>query len=85
MSEPVSEPVSEPAANAEKTLVVDDAGLLGADEIAALTEKLQSITNTYACEASIVTVNGMGGKSAQDYADDFFDYNGYGFGATATA
>ena len=81
VSEPVSAPVSEPAANAEKTLVVDDAGLLGADEIAALTEKLQSITNTYACEASIVTVNGMGGKSAQDYADDFFDYNGYGFGA----
>ena len=28
----------------------------------------------------VVTVNSLDGKSAQDYADDFYDYNGYGIG-----
>ena len=78
---PVDVPVDVPAANAEKALVVDDAGLLDADEIELLTEKLQSIADTYACEPSVVTVNGMDGKSARDFADDYYDYNGYGVGA----
>ena len=28
----------------------------------------------------VVTENSLDGKSAQDYADDFFDYNGHGYG-----
>ena len=28
----------------------------------------------------VVTTNSVGGKSSQDYADDFYDYNGYGIG-----
>ena len=31
-------------------------------------------------DAVIVTSNNLNGKSQQDYADDYFDYNGYGVG-----
>lgn len=29
---------------------------------------------------AIVTVNSLDGKTAQAYADDYYDYNGYGYG-----
>ena len=36
--------------------------------------------NQYNMDAVIVTSNNLNGKSQQDYADDYFDYNGYGVG-----
>ena len=29
---------------------------------------------------AVVTVDSLEGKTSQDYADDFYDYNGYGYG-----
>lgn len=63
-----------------KPLVVDNAGLLTPAERDALEARAKSISETYGCEVVILTVNGTGGKSAQDYADDFFVYSDYGYG-----
>ena len=61
-------------------LVVDNAGLLTAGEREALEAKARSLSETYGCEVVILTVNGTGGKSLQDFSDDFFVYQGYGYG-----
>lgn len=61
-------------------LVVDRAGLLTPEELAELLNKAETISRKYECDVAIVTVNGTDGKSAQDYADDFYDYQGYGYG-----
>lgn len=68
-----------------KLPIVDQAGLLTPDEVTALSEKLVSIANRYQCDIVIVTADGLGYKTATEYADDFFDYNGYGYGATPDA
>lgn len=60
--------------------VVDDEDLLTDEEEAALTERLEQIREQYLFDLIIHTTRSFGGKSAQDYADDFFDYNGYGVG-----
>ena len=58
--------------------VIDNAGLLSSTEIAALEKKAQAIRQKYEMDAVILTVDSLDGKSAQDYADDYYDYNGYG-------
>lgn len=63
-----------------KTRLVDNAGLLSADEAGQLASKLDEISERQEFDVVVVTENGLGGKTPQDYADDFFDYNGYGFG-----
>ncbi len=62
-------------------LVVDNAGILNVGDRVTLETKAKSISETYGCEVAILTVNGTDGKSAQDYADDFFVYKDYGYGA----
>lgn len=62
-------------------LVVDEAELLSDSEEAQLCEKLEAIGNKHKCEVAVVTVNSTGGKSHMAYADDFYDYNGYGYGS----
>ena len=61
-------------------LVVDNAAVLSSDEITVLTEKAQSLQDTYDMDVVILVVTDLDGKSAQDYADDYYDYNGYGIG-----
>ena len=62
-------------------LVVDDANLLYDVEELSLRSKLVEITERLRCAVAVVTVNGLGGKSAREFADDYYDYNGYGYGA----
>ncbi len=45
-----------------------------------LTAKLGEISSRQKLDVVIVTENGLGGKSIRDFADDYFDYNGYGYG-----
>lgn len=68
--------------SAERTLplVVDDADILTAHEQASLESMLENIGRSHNMEIAVVTVNSTNGKSAMDYADDFYDYNGYGYG-----
>ncbi|MBQ2765518.1 MAG: TPM domain-containing protein [Clostridia bacterium] len=67
---------------AERTLplVVDDADLLTDWEETALNDTLSLLSDSRQIEIAVVTVNSTSGKSAMDYADDFYDYNGYGWG-----
>lgn len=68
------------AADPGAPIIVDNAGVLSSAETADLTRKAYDIRYTYEMEVVIVTVNSLDGKSAQDYADDYYDYNGYGVG-----
>ena len=61
--------------------VVDRADLLTFSEEAALRTNANDIELAHGCQVIIVTVDGLGGSSAQDYADRFFLNNGYGTGA----
>lgn len=61
--------------------VVDDADLLTSNEEKTLLSKLDEISTRQKLDIVVVTVNSLGGKTPMEYADDFFDYNGYGFNA----
>ena len=62
-------------------LIVDSAGVLSESERTALTNIAEAVSAQYACDVAVVFVRGLGNSSSiMDYTDDFFDYNGYGFG-----
>lgn len=56
----------------------DSAGLLSSSERADLTDRLNDVSNRYNVDIVIVTVSRLGGKSAMEYADDYFDNGGFG-------
>lgn len=60
--------------------VVDNADLLTSEEEAALTARITEIRMDYEMDVVILTVDSLDGKSAGQYADDFYDLNGYGIG-----
>lgn len=61
-------------------LVVDNADLLSSEEEAEFIERCETFISEYQMELAILTVDDLEGKTAQEYADDFYDYNGYGYG-----
>jgi len=61
-------------------LVVDQANIIPDDIENALIERCDTIAEEYKMEVAIVTVSDLGGLTAQAYADDFYDFNGYGYG-----
>lgn len=63
---------------AAKNLVVDQAQLLTGSEYNALSNTLENLSQKLQMDIVIVTVPSLDGKSAMDYADDYYDYNGYG-------
>lgn len=60
--------------------IVDGAGLLSPTQEANLLLKAQELIDKYSIDVVIVTVDSLKGKTATAYADDYFDYNGYGEG-----
>ncbi len=56
-------------------LLTDNAELLDSYERDIIRGELEEIKNEYGMSVAIVTTNSLDGKSAEDYADDFFDYN----------
>ena len=64
-------------------LLTDSAELLTTEEADALRQKLQTVSDKYGCDVVVLTVNSLGNKSPTAYADDFFDYNGYGRNSSA--
>lgn len=58
--------------------VVDDADLLTEGEEDALETKIKAITDKYDFDVVIVTADTLNGKTPMEYADDYYDYNGYG-------
>lgn len=67
--------------SAENSLkVVDMADLLDADEEEKLQQQFTELAMRYQCDIAVVTTDSCGGKSPQDYTDDFYEENGYGYG-----
>lgn len=66
--------------NAELKRVVDRASLFSSEEIVSLENSINDISTRYEMDIVIVTTDDVEGKSSRDYADDFFDYEGYGLG-----
>jgi len=57
--------------------IVDNAGLLKVGEASELESLVAQIASTYNFDLVIVTETNIGSKSPMDYADDYFDYNGF--------
>lgn len=62
--------------------LMDYADILTDSEEYELTEKLDEISERQQFDVVIVTVNDTDGKSITAYADDYFDYNGFGYGSS---
>lgn len=60
--------------------LVDDADLLDDSEEELLLTQLDEISERQQMDVVVVTVDSMFGKTAESYADDYYDENGYGFG-----
>lgn len=60
--------------------LVDNADILTDSEEETLNDTLDEISEKQKCDVAVVTVNSLEGKSVEAYADDFYDYNGYGYG-----
>jgi len=71
-----------PAGASDYLPLFDEADLLTDSEESALIAKLEEIGWQYQMEVVIAAVETTGGYSAMEYADDFYDYNGYGYGET---
>ncbi|MBQ4207766.1 MAG: TPM domain-containing protein [Clostridia bacterium] len=71
---------SEIPAERQKPLLVDDADLLSPDEEAALLPLLEEKSAAVQADIAVVTVNDTDGQDVENFAYDYYDYNGYGQG-----
>ena len=60
--------------------IVDDAGLLTAEQLSELSAHARELTAQYQTDFVIVTVNSLGGKTPTAYANDYYDEKNCGFG-----
>ena len=68
-------------AYAAETRVFDQANLFSAAEKQELERQIATEREKMKLDLVVVTTNQAGGKSAEAYADDFYDQGGYGYGA----
>ncbi len=73
-------PLSAMATEPDAPWVVDNGDLLTPEEEAELSRSIQNLRSELELEIVIVTTDSTGGKTVQEYADDFYDVNGYGYG-----
>ena len=69
-----------PVFAAEKPLLVDESNLLSSEEFSSLESILNSYSDELGFDIVVLTVGSLDGKSSMEYADDYYDYNGYGQG-----
>ena len=60
--------------------LADQEELLTTEEQEELLARLDEISERQQCDVVIVTVASIAGKTAPEYADDYFDSQGYGYG-----
>lgn len=60
--------------------IYDYAGLLTDEEIGKLSDELIKTGEIRKMDLAIVTTEDTKGRSSMEYADDFYDYNGFGVG-----
>ena len=61
--------------------VVDEADLLSTEEEGTLKARLDELSEKYEMDIVVLTVESVGDKTPEEYADDYYDYNGYGYGS----
>ena len=61
--------------------VIDNANLLTEEEENSLSEAITVIGNNYSFDVVILTTEDTEGKEIESFADDYYDYNGYGYGS----
>ncbi|MDO5410709.1 MAG: TPM domain-containing protein [Lachnospiraceae bacterium] len=61
--------------------LIDEADILDASEEEKLLSDLNEISERQQCDVAVITINSLAGKTAAQYADDFYDENAYGMGA----
>lgn len=65
----------------DRTALVNDfADLIPEEDEEALNDKLEHISEAYECEVAVLTVNSTDGYDITSFADDYYDYNGFGYG-----
>ncbi len=67
-------------AEGELPRLIDEADLLSNGEERNLLGQLDSISEKRQVDVVVVTVDSLDGYSPMQFADDFYDYNDYGFG-----
>ena len=60
--------------------VVDNADVLTSEELSQLNDYADSVSESNRCDVAVVLVTDTAGESTQNYAMDFYDQNGYGYG-----
>lgn len=60
--------------------VADLAGVLSTARLQELNALADEISESYACDVAVAFVPSLDGRYIVNYADDFYDYNGYGYG-----
>jgi len=65
---------------AENTYVIDEANLLNDKEEENLNSKLSSLSKKYNSDFVVLIVESCDGQAIEAFADDYFDYHGYGQG-----
>ena len=68
------------AVRGEKEFVADHADLLTDKQEKALSEKLSALSEKYEADFVVLTEPTIFGRPSLAFADDYFDYNGYGQG-----
>lgn len=68
------------AVNNDISRLNDNADLLTDEEKQELNAKLDEASERLKFDIAVVTADDLGGKDYMAFADDFYDYNGYGFG-----
>ncbi|MDE6470933.1 MAG: TPM domain-containing protein [Eubacterium sp.] len=58
--------------------VIDEADILTNEEEEKLNQKLDEINTEYSYDVVIATTDSLEGYSAEEFADDCYDYNGFG-------
>ncbi len=60
--------------------VVDLAGVIDSTRLSSLNALADEVSEKYQCDVAVAFVPNLEGKYVVDYADDFYDYKGYGYG-----
>lgn len=60
--------------------VVDLAGVIDSARLSRLNELADQISEKYECDVAVAFVPSLEGRYVVDYADDFYDYKGHGYG-----
>ena len=65
---------------AQSARVVDNADLLSTEQEQALEERIAALQSAHNFDVLILLEPSIGGADSQAYLDDYYDYNGYGYG-----